>query len=103
MAISAELFDDWFNNYHVDVFEDWGQGFGTGAMFTETMIGTKDGKTVFENQEVLFTEVELAAGVRRTVGECSGIWHKLKIVANQVGSNFHLKLVEFNYILTGRW
>lgn len=103
LAVEGEVVDDFMLDYPSDVFDDYGLGLGTSAEFVETLIGTKDGRTAFEGQEIQPETLEIAPGVRRKTMQCAGIWHKLRIVASEVGHNFHIKLLEFTHFLIGRW
>lgn len=97
---STDIIVDWATE--PDIVEDWGDSLLPASTYTQTLIGTIDGFSTFEDNEVELEEVLIHGKTKHCVGEAVGLYHKLKIESVEIGSSFHLKDLELNGFIAGR-
>lgn len=84
--------------------EDWGLGASSGDEYKATLIGTTDGVTTFLNHSNELENI-ISGNVQRKQypGKMTkGIFHHLKIDADEVGDTFHIKTIEMTGFPAGR-
>jgi len=80
--------------------EDWGDGVVTEMTFAVSEIATLDGFTTFKS---VTPDLEKDFAFRRQYSLLNtGVFHKVRLDANQVGQSFHLKSLEVAGSLDGR-
>lgn len=110
---SAANKDDWFNDYPVDVFEDWlaitpdifedwGAGVASGSLYTQKIRGSLDGYETFQDQYVDIDEVLIEGKTKFCSCANAGLFNAIELNALNVGESFHAKTLELNGSLIGR-
>lgn len=82
--------------------EDWGSNFPTNNQFKLQITGTIDGTTVYNNQQF---DLDPAFSFERSLEyrqTCTGVFHYIKITANELDESFHLKLIDISGTLGPR-
>ena len=103
LDFSVELSEDW-NAIEPDVFEDWGEGVPTQSDYDAYLRQSNDGRNLIETgeEELVVYKDEGGARIFYPSG-FSSIYHALRLVANEPGETFQLKLLSVGGILTGRY
>lgn len=99
--------EDWLNAPTEDVdwmtatgIEDWGYGIPTEVGYKLTLIASNDGETTFSQQDP--TMSTNAGAVQYYKPFLTGIFHKVRVAANEADEAFHLKFLELSGSKAGR-
>lgn len=99
--VEPEVIIDW-ELVTPDVFEDWGLNITSEVSFTPEAIGTLDGHNQFENERQVLTELEKTTEYIHYTCDVNGIYHKIRIEAQDFGQEFAIKTLQPVVIPTGR-
>lgn len=98
---SNDIYEDW-SLVSPDVYEDWGLNSASQSIYTAKIEASLDGFTPLAGQDQTM-DVKFRDG-RTTEYTCysTGLYHTIRLEANNPGESFHLKSLEISGRLAGR-
>lgn len=92
--------EDWLTA--ADESEDWGFAVFSSVDFDAFCIGTLDGKTVWEGNEKTLELTTIDGQGRFYSVDCNGLFHTIRVRAEDVDQSFQVKSLELGGNITGR-
>ncbi len=101
LTFQPDTTEDWLNDSLSD--EDYGSGVISGIIYDAEIIGTLDGKTVFQDQQEVLEERddivdssidENTGKVKHFICYNNGVYHIIRIKALEVNQSFFLRVID---------